>query len=325
MARLFLFLVFTLGVGFGFARPAGAMSGDDMLRFLVQAVCAESPKLTPLDRGCAARRPMTENDPVHWRKHDWGGPAGPAGGWQISDAVLATRAGTPIVTQTFDFGDASGAPHKWGVFDRDIDGADLLRVGDEAAGAFHTRDGSPADIDGRWFVAPDCTSPGWLFFKADVTDSERSAVAPIGAQPGGDAVAGCPAGFAPAYTVYRRSTISVPFLIGGAERPFRVDTIVSGHYNGPTPDTAQSPFERFFFGRDWGKYRWERWEPPSAENAAAAQKLGEARRCPAVPAVGGPPNPGWVMVDCRHWTNLSTENGAWHVRDFGWPPASLKP
>ena len=73
-----------------------------------------------------------------------------------------------------------------------------------------------------------------------------------------------------------------------------IDTIVHEHYDGPSVAQARN-LERMYFGKNIGRYRWEYWAP----NGTPRRPL----VCPPL-AYSVPPAPGWVMTDCRMWTNL---------------------
>jgi hypothetical protein len=100
-----------------------------------------------------------------------------------------------------------------------------------------------------------------------------------------------------------------PFRYRSAEAqgaPIALATLISEHYGGEHPETADH-VERFYFTRELGSTRWERWQNLShsrdfsAEQVAkAASQLTASRRCSeaAVPASGAP----LAMVDCREWT-----------------------
>lgn len=308
--------------------PIATLSTADMLAYLTTSYCPSNPALLPSD-ACADRRPQTEHDPAVWRRHDWGGKTGPAAGWQISDAVLATRSGKQFIELTFDFGGpAFNGSATWGVFDT-IDGADLLMVGPTSAGAFHSRDGGPANSAGTWLLAPDCVSPGWLMFGNDVSVATHSVVAMLGAQTGGNAITGCPPGFVPAYTEYHQATDLFAFARDGKPMTLPVDAIVSTHYGGASPATTLNGVERFWFGRDpvtkagWGKLRWSAWAPPTPANLSAAVALTAGGWLPPM-ADDTPPIAGWVEIAGRQWTNIIGQP-AWTVVSFGWPAAGFVP
>jgi len=92
----------------------------------------------------------------------------------------------------------------------------------------------------------------------------------------------------------------------GQGAPVTLTTLISEHYGGEHRESADH-VERFYFTRELGSTRWERWQNSlhsrdfSADQVAkAASDLALSRRCSQVDApAGGAP---LVMVDCREWT-----------------------
>jgi len=90
--------------------------------------------------------------------------------------------------------------------------------------------------------------------------------------------------------------------------PIILTTLISEHYGGERPEEADH-VERFYFTRELGSTRWERWQNPSRSHgfsaeqvATAASDLALSGRCSKadMPAGGIP----FVMVDCREWTRI---------------------
>jgi hypothetical protein len=55
-----------------------------------------------------------------------------------------------------------------------------------------------------------------------------------------------------------------------------------------------------------------------------ARVIAESRRCPAV-AFGEPPAEGWVLVDCRTWTNIvRAAPGGAPLSPLAWPARELR-
>ena len=308
---------------------------ETLSTYLVQSVCLDTgnniTRRLPFDADCGASRPMTEDDPVLWRKHDWGGSEGPTTGWQISDAVSAQRDGMAFVDQTFDFGapatDNSGRPDAFRRFDGN-DGGDAIVASGDTASVFLTQDGGTPGL--QWFVGENCERPGrdryisWVLFKTDVGPDWHSLVAALRDRPNDI----CPRKFSQAFTRYKRVTDTYPVRRidpNGSEtrRMVTLPTILSEHYDRPTIDASGS-MERFYYAARLGKVRWEAWSADAGKSAQAAT-LARSGRCPPL-ADSAPPGSGWMMVDCRMWTNIVIEPDAsvWHVRDFNWPPADLK-
>jgi hypothetical protein len=309
------------------------MTEAEMLDYLVESACVDSDgKLTerlPIDPDCKNPRHLREDDALPWRKHDWGGVGGPVTGWQASDAVLAERSGVPFVDQTFDFGapaaDNAGRPTAFHRFDTN-DGGDAIMIVGDTASAFLTQDGGTPGL--QWFVGPRCSEPGrgryvsWFLFKADVGPEWRSVVAELNDLPKDV----CPERFNRAFTRYRRVVEDFPFqcIIGGA--PTRqiasLPTIIVEHFDARSIANAHA-LERFYYVRGFGKLRWEAWVTDAAKSSQA-EALARSGRCADL-ADSGPPAAGWLMVDCRMWTNIVVDptHAGWRVRDFNWPPAEL--
>jgi len=316
------------------AAPPAMMVGDSMQSYLVQSVCLDAGgALTdrlPIDGDCGRSRLQTEDDPVKWRKHDWGGSNGPLRGWQASDAVLAERSGVSFFDQTFDFGapatDNAGHPDLFRQFDAN-DGGDAIMIAGDTASVFLTQDGGSQGL--QWFVGPGCSDGGpehyisWVLFKSDVGTEWRSLIARLLDQHEDT----CPAKFASAFTRYKLVFETYPFQrvdVAGAATTHDValPTVVVEHYDRRSFEEARA-MERFYFARGLGKVRWESW---STEDrwAAQAANFASSGRCPAV-ADSAAPAGGWRMIDCRMWTNIVIDARPpdWKVRDFNWPPANL--
>lgn len=307
------------------ARPADG-PGDVLASFFVQSACLDPdakvlPGLVPGEPGCRVARPLRIGEPLPYRKHDW--PAaggGPALGYQASDSLVGSLLGRPAVIQTFDFG---GGQRRFGQRDHG-DGGQAILLQDGTAAAALTEDGSGGV---QWFIASECRdrgpplSAGWLFAAPPVGAdwAERLVRLTIAAAPGE-----CPARFNPSLTRWRSATIGLPWREAAtgttAERPAEV--LVSEHFGGAT-QAAADHLERFWFARDLGMVRWERWESRARSRRTGLERdaalIAGSRRCPAI-AFSGAPAADWVMVDCRTWTNLSRAPAA----ALDWPPAPLR-
>ncbi len=319
------------------ASEEGRLSESEMLAFLVQCI-GTGPNGSPsiVSRpGSSCRTPQEVASKPDWRKHDWPDRRDPAVqplGHQASDSVLDRGFPFPAVVQTFDFGDAG---RRFGVKDEGQggDGGDAVAILKGAAWVFFTEDGG----NGRqWFVAEACrTAPGpnaahesWLLFDNTVTRHgwrDRLARLRITRSPHE-----CPDRFSNAYTRFRRATIPVPYRAVAGSQPVRtgtwkVDSIVSDHFGGRSIESADH-LERFYFGRGLGKYRWERWEELSRSRQpdvpGRARTLAESGRCMPLP-YSDAPGPGWVMIDCRTWTNLVRQRAKWSASELGWPGTAV--
>ena len=220
-----------------------------------------------------------------YRKRDW---PGPCDGIEQDAGLMPNGA----VVNAF-----STAP--FGTLRLPNDGGDVYAV--LASGvtvALKTKDGGvPADI----YFCGDY----WVLWGADVAPAWHSIVANIYQAP----AASCqPASrTAAAFTRYIEETIDVPF-IGLRQDTQSIDTIVHEHYDGPSVTKARS-LERMYFGKDIGRYRWEYWAPHGSPRRPLA--------CPPL-AYSAPPGPGWVMTDCRMWTNLVPNTTGFSLAAYGW-------
>jgi hypothetical protein len=324
-------------VGVSSATPGDAAdkrAEDDFLNYLTQSICLDalgSPMLgTPLDSGCQARRSQTASDLAYYRKHDWpnvNDVERTRSGYQASDSVLVERGGRTWILQTLDFGNP---PRIFGKFDAGQgDGGQVLTLADGWASAIMTEDGG-AGV--QWFIGPGCrASPksdaglvSWIFFRQGIGSGDwQSVVAHLNraASP-----SGCPMHFNTAYTRYRGDLIDLEFRLVGRTRDVQIvsrklDVIVSEHYAGDDMVHADH-LERFYFARDFGLLRWERWE-----NFATSRQPGIGRMANLIASSGRcrparhsePPGPSWQMIDCRSWTMLVEQPANWSVNMYRWP------
>jgi len=169
---------------------------------------------------------------------------------------------------------------------------------DGLAVALKTKDGGvPKDI----FFCGD----NWILWGADVGPDWHSVTANIYQAP--EASCRPQKRTVPAYTRYIEATIDVPFI--GLQTGTRaIDTIVHEHYDGASIERAKS-LERMYFGNGIGRYRWEYWAP----RGTPLRRL----VCPALD-YSVPPAPGWVMTDCRMWTNLVANTTKFSLAAYGW-------
>jgi hypothetical protein len=316
---------------------AQPISRRDMLAYLVQSICIDTAgrtlPLLPIDKACTRKRLQKVDDRAVYRKYDWGArndPRHAVTGYQASDSVIERRGGRLIIVQTADFGNAGRV---FGHFDEGMgDAADALVLIDGWASLAMTEDVTQGI---QWFSGEICKSQpskaflGWLMFKNDaLTPGWKQTVTHLALVRGPGA---CPQNFSKAYMRYRAATIKLPFrIVGDEDRVRQVDrmtpVIISEHYGiapgakGDGPSSADG-LERFYFARDLGKVRWERWvnlrlakEPNIPEESAA---LAASGRCPSI-AYSGAPGPQWRMVDCHNWTTLKRQRGKWSVDRYNW-------
>ncbi|HLK81700.1 MAG TPA: hypothetical protein VKT99_09430 [Xanthobacteraceae bacterium] len=285
---------------------------------------------TPLDDRCLAKRSQTAMDRTYYRKHDWPNANDiwrEKSGYQASDSVLVERGGRTWVLQTLDFGDA---PRIFGQFDAGQgDGGQVVALAGGWASAIMTEDGG-AGV--QWFIGPGCRTESksnarlvsWIFFGQVMRPGDwQSVIARLSLA---TSPTGCPTNFNTAYTRYRRDLIDVDFRVVGRSKDAlmitrKLDVIVSEHYAGD--DIAHAGhLERFYFARDFGLLRWERWENLAISLQPGigemADLIAASGRCRAL-RYSEPPGPHWRMIDCRSWTMLVEQQANWSVDMYGWP------
>ena len=90
--------------------------------------------------------------------------------------------------------------------------------------------------------------------------------------------------------------------------PITLTTLISDHYGGAGPSDADH-VERFYFTRELGGTRWERWQNANGNRQFSAATVAETARtfaatgrcsAPPVPEGGAP----MVLIDCREWTRI---------------------
>ncbi len=107
-----------------------------------------------------------------------------------------------------------------------------------------------------------------------------------------------------------------------------LDAVVSEHHGGAAIAHAEH-LERFYFARDLGLVRWERWENMAVsrlpDRTRMAALIAASGRCPQPVAFSDPPGADWRMVDCRTWTNfVRATPGAPPLVAMDWPAAALR-
>ncbi|TDT88054.1 hypothetical protein DFO45_4841 [Azorhizobium sp. AG788] len=303
-----------------------------MIGFLAQ--CIETgadglPRFGDQAQGTCHNHSLGADEPMVWRKFDWpaqGDPLAFPTGYLANDAVVLSSGPAPLIAHIADFGDTE---RQFRRFDAGKgDGGQVVQIIDGAAYAIMTEDGGAGY---QWFVGPGCRGAAgglerfksWLFFAADVTPgSWRQRIAELTMV---RSASGCAPGFSQSLTRYRLEPIPVPLfaLFEGKRQSLTalVPTIVSEHFARDTV-RASDHLERFFLGNGLGMYRWERWEQRgrsfNSEIDRQSAQFAQSGRCPPLP-FSTPPAPGWVMIDCRMWTNLIRQDDPWRASAFGWP------
>jgi hypothetical protein len=290
--------------------------------FMIQDVCLDKagavlPGVSPIDGNsqCVAERDLRPGERLPYHKHDHPSPADAAAapqGYQRHDSFPVATAGFgTVVEHSFDFG--AGEGRRFGVFDTGSDGGDIaiLSPGVVAIGA--TEDGGAGFQlfvgECRGAVDAAALTHSWIIAAFD-----PQVAAPLAGQTiarlrdlkqGHQAV--CPARFVSAYTSWRVA----PFryrAAPGQGTPITLTTLVSEHYAGASPATADS-LERFYFTRELGGTRWEGWQKASGNARFSAAMIAEqAARIAASGRCSTPERPAGgadlVLIDCREWTRI---------------------
>jgi hypothetical protein len=314
------------------AQDGIVMASEATLRdFLVQNVCLDTggavlAGMSPIDgdRRCAAQRDLRPGERLPYHKHDHPSSdqqtATPLG-YQRHDSFPVETAGFgTVVEHSFDFGPGdfgAGEGRRFGVFDTGSDGGDIaiLSPGIVSIGATEAGGGG----FGLW--VGECHGPltaaalthSWIIVEFDpgqATPLEGETIARLnGVTAGGQQ--SCPSRFNAAYTSWRVVLFRYR-AAPGQGAPITLATLVSDHYGGKSRATADH-VERFYFTRELGGTRWERWEIASGNPRFSAQKVAEmaaglesSGRCSAPQTPNGTPGGGaqLVLVDCREWTRI---------------------
>jgi hypothetical protein len=286
---------------------------------MIQNVCLDANGTvlvgrSPLDgaTACPAQRDLFPGERLPYHKHDQAPPGGPALGYQRHDSFPVDTAGFgTVVEHSFDFGGSEG--RRFGVFDRGAEGGDIMVLSPGAVSIAATEDGGA----GFQLFAGECQGPvvaasllrSWI---VALFDPERpgplhgETVARLKDLKNGEQES-CPARFNAAYTHWRMK----PVRYRAAPRqgaPVTLRTLISEHYGGGRRDTADH-VERFYFTRELGGTRWERWQSAkgnrqhdAAAVEAAAARYAATGRCSEAPMPEG--GAEFVLVDCREWTRI---------------------
>jgi hypothetical protein len=308
-----------LGLPLALGRPASFSASLPVLSdFMIQNVCLDASGavlegVSPIDGGgrCIAQRDLMPGESLPYHKHDQPATADRASmprGYQRHDSFpVETTAFGVVVEHSFDFGTGEG--RRFGVFDAGQgDGGDITLLTPDAISFAATEDGGAGF---QLFVGANCKrqvdaaalADSWLIARPNPgTPSPGQSVARLKDLREGRQGA-CPARLDAAFT--RWYVQPMRYRAGdGQGAPVTLTTLISEHYGGEHPDSADH-VERFYFTRELGSTRWERWQSlmhghDTGQLAKKASDFTDAGRCSkaAVPAGGA----RFVMVDCREWT-----------------------
>jgi hypothetical protein len=290
--------------------------------FLIQNVCLDAAGavlvgVSPVDDtpACIAQRDLRPGERLPYHKHDHASPdqrAAAPSGYQRHDSFPVETAGFgAVVEQSFDFGVGEG--RRFGVFDAGSDGGDIAIVTPATVSIGATEDGGAGFQlfvgECRGAVDAAALARSWIVAEFDPAESgplRGETVARLKDLKAGHQKS-CPTSFDPAVTDWRVA----PFryrAVPGQGQPITLTTLISEHYGGGSRATADH-VERFYFTRELGGTRWERWQNASGGAELSAAKVAETAawfagtgRCgaPERPAGGAP----MVLVDCREWTQI---------------------
>jgi len=325
--RPFLAAAVMLGASAGLAEEAApalqSTASPELIRdFMIQDACLDASGsvlegVSPIDgdRRCVGRRDLLPGQNLPYHKHDHPAlqeKAGAPRGYQRHDSFPVETASFGLVVEhSFDFGVGEG--RRFGVFDAERgDGGDVTLLSSNAASFAATEDGGGGF---QLFVGAGCHDQVGAAALADswiIALFDRRHAAPLQGQtvarlndlrPGRQS--NCPARLNPAFTRWYVQLIH--YRSAEAQGiPIALTTLISEHYGGEQPDVADH-VERFYFTRELGSTRWERWQNLSHSRdfrpdqlTKAASDLAASGRCAQADAPKG--DAVFVMVDCREWT-----------------------
>jgi len=302
--------------------PQLTASSEIIRDFMIQDVCLDAlgsvlGGVSPIDgdRRCVVRRDLLPGENLPYHKHDHPAPherAGAPRGYQRHDSFpVETASFGMVIEHSFDFG--AGGGRRFGVFDAERgDGGDVTVLSANAASIAATEDGGGGF---QLFVGAGChdqvgaggLSDSWIIALIDprrAAPLEGQTVARLNDLKVGHQ-SNCPARLNAAFT--RWYVQLTHYRSADAQgNPVALTTFISEHYGGENPESADH-VERFYFTRELGSTRWERWQNLSHSRdfstdqlTRAASDLAASGRCVKADAPKG--DTDFVMVDCREWT-----------------------
>ncbi len=291
--------------------------------FMIQNVCLDEAGAVrtgrnPLDGEavCPRQRDLRPGERLPYHKHDHAFPDQRAGeplGYQRHDSYpVETKGLGTVVEHSFDFGTGG---RRFGAFDQGSDGGDVaiisLGISSGAVSFGATEDGGGFALwvgECRGEVGPEALRRSWLILEFDPSRPEKlrgQTVARLNAVRGNGAR--CPTRLNAALTIWRIAPFA--YRAGpGQGTPVTLPSLISDHYGGADRDTADH-VERFYFTRELGGTRWERWQNARGNKQFSAAMITQraavfaaTKRCGAAEPPAG--NAPMVLIDCREWTRI---------------------
>jgi hypothetical protein len=290
--------------------------------FLIQNVCLDARGavligVSPADSNsaCVDQRDLRPGERLPYHKHDHPNQGdGTLLGYQRHDSFPVETAGFgEVVEHSFDFGAGAGEGRRFGIFDQGSDGGDIAVLSPGRVAFAATEDGGGGfqlfvgECTGP--VTPDVLAHSWIVaeFPADrPAPLQGEAIARLKDLRVGNQET-CPTRFNAAYTSWHVA----PFryrAAPGQGTPITLTTLISDHYGGAHRDSADH-VERFYFTRELGGTRWERWQNAAGNRQFSAARVAEAAktyaatgRCSDAPVPEG--GAAMVLIDCREWTRI---------------------
>lgn len=295
-------------------------TADTVRDLMIQNVCLDAsgtvqPGRSPAEGGpeCAAQRDLRPGELLPYHKHDHPSPDQRAGaplGYQRHDSYPVETAGIgTVVEHSFDFG--AGEGRRFGAFDGGSDGGDVAILSPGVVSMGATEDGGSGFVlwtgECRDSVTAAALTRSWIvleFAPARPGPLEGQTVAWLNGVPAGRI--SCPVRYNGAFTSWRVAPFGYRAAPGQGE-PIMLQTLISDHYGGANRATADH-VERFYFTRELGGTRWERWQNVKGNAQFSAARIagqgawfaGTGRCSPAEAPAGA----RMVLIDCREWTRI---------------------
>ena len=318
LLALAAFLAAATGLAESGSSPAGSLR--TVRDFMIQNICLDASGavlggVSPAegDPRCAAQRDLRPGERLPYHKHDHPGARDAAAvprGYRRHDSfpVVTAQLGT-VVEHSFDFGAGDG--RQFGVFDAGRgDGGDITLLSQAAASFAATEDGGAGF---QLFVGPDCrdqvgaagVAQSWIIALLDPNQPLQGETLARLSDLKEGRQSQCPTRLNAAFTRWRVRPVTYRAGQGQGD-PVMLATLVSEHYGGEHPESADH-VERFYFTRELGSTRWERWQNLSHSRDYSPDRLAKAAsdfalsgRCSRADPPGA--DAGFVMIDCREWT-----------------------